>query len=569
MSFEQQVKDFAQSAAQQIASQIEERLAGLAADVTQAASADRVSVVRELRLAADAEVAKRSQEAVAAAQDEHARRLEEAASQARQEHARRLDEALAAARAEAARRQEDALDALREELLREKDAAVGAVRAELSREHEAALASAHAEITPQIDAAVALVRADATRTMADALSRARAESDTRLAQAIADARRDAASSAERDLAEARAEERQREMAGMERLRDAIRRLDAARTLTDVLDALAETAGQAAPRVAVFVLRGARLTGWRHSGFQEDIDPSRLEMSVDHPGLLSRALRAGRAVNTSESMPGDEAFASPFGPLSDDQAALAVPVRIGGETVAIVYADDAVEGRNVPSAFPEVIEVLSCHAARSLEVLTLSRAQAQAQAQAQAVAQAQAQAHAQALAQAQAQAQAHAEALAHAQAQIQARRPAAAPPPVPPAAPAATAVAAPPPAPAAMAPLPSPPLPAPAMAAGPDAPPSPRYAPHTRSFQPTGDEDEDAARRYARLLVSEIKLYHEAAVNEGRRNRNLLERLRPEIERAQHLYEERVPVQVRLKGDFFGQELVRTLAGGDPTLLGAR
>jgi hypothetical protein len=99
--------------------------------------------------------------------------------------------------------------------------------------------------------------------------------------------------------------------------------------------------------------------------------------------------------------------------------------------------------------------------------------------------------------------------------------------------------------------------------------TPRYAPQTRSFQPTGDEDEDAARRYARLLVSEIKLYHEPAVSEGRRNRNLLERLRTEIERAQRLYEERVPVQVRLKADFFGQELVRTLAGGDPTLLGSR
>ena len=36
----------------------------------------------------------------------------------------------------------------------------------------------------------------------------------------------------------------------------------------------------------------------------------------------------------------------------------------------------------------------------------------------------------------------------------------------------------------------------------------------------------AARRTARLLVSDIRLFHEPAVNEGRRHRNLLSRLGP-------------------------------------------
>ena len=36
----------------------------------------------------------------------------------------------------------------------------------------------------------------------------------------------------------------------------------------------------------------------------------------------------------------------------------------------------------------------------------------------------------------------------------------------------------------------------------------------------------AARRYARLLLSEIKLYNEAAVKAGREGRDLFERLRP-------------------------------------------
>jgi flagellar biosynthesis/type III secretory pathway protein FliH len=89
-------------------------------------------------------------------------------------------------------------------------------------------------------------------------------------------------------------------------------------------------------------------------------------------------------------------------------------------------------------------------------------------------------------------------------------------------------------------------------------------------RPAGDEasvEEDAsARRYARLLVSEIKLYHEAAVVDGRRDRDLATRLGGEIARARVLYEQRVPPQVRERADYFHDELVRTLANGDATLL---
>ena len=79
-------------------------------------------------------------------------------------------------------------------------------------------------------------------------------------------------------------------------------------------------------------------------------------------------------------------------------------------------------------------------------------------------------------------------------------------------------------------------------------------------------DDQGARRYARLLVSEIKLYNEAAVRDGRQQRDLLQRLRAEIDRAQRLYEERVPPAVG-RHAYFQQELVQTLADGDPALLG--
>jgi len=82
-----------------------------------------------------------------------------------------------------------------------------------------------------------------------------------------------------------------------------------------------------------------------------------------------------------------------------------------------------------------------------------------------------------------------------------------------------------------------------------------------------EEDDGSARRYARLLVSEIKLYNEAAVRTGRERRDLLERLRPEIDRARRLYEARVPLSIG-RATLFQQELVQTLAEGDPNLLGA-
>jgi hypothetical protein len=84
---------------------------------------------------------------------------------------------------------------------------------------------------------------------------------------------------------------------------------------------------------------------------------------------------------------------------------------------------------------------------------------------------------------------------------------------------------------------------------------------------SSDEEEQAAKRYARLLVSEIKLYNEAAVRTGREQRDLLKRLQPEIDRARRLYEQRIPAALRARTQLFDHELVQTLAGGEPSLLG--
>jgi hypothetical protein len=81
-----------------------------------------------------------------------------------------------------------------------------------------------------------------------------------------------------------------------------------------------------------------------------------------------------------------------------------------------------------------------------------------------------------------------------------------------------------------------------------------------------NEDEiQGARRYARLLVSEIKLYNEGAVRVGRERRDLRTRLHEEINRARRLYEQRVGASVPDRETFFHQELVQTLAQGDASL----
>jgi hypothetical protein len=76
-----------------------------------------------------------------------------------------------------------------------------------------------------------------------------------------------------------------------------------------------------------------------------------------------------------------------------------------------------------------------------------------------------------------------------------------------------------------------------------------------------------ARRFARLLVSEIKLYNENKVKEGRSNADLYDRLRDDIDRSRQMYDKRVAPPVAARHDYFHQELVNLLAEGDAGKLG--
>ena len=85
--------------------------------------------------------------------------------------------------------------------------------------------------------------------------------------------------------------------------------------------------------------------------------------------------------------------------------------------------------------------------------------------------------------------------------------------------------------------------------------------------PEDETRHEEARRFARLLVSEIKLYNEDEVDRGRANKDLHQRLKEDIARSLEMYEKRIPPEVRAEHDYFQEELVRILADGDADALG--
>ena len=277
-------------------------------------------------------------------------------------------------------------------------------------------------------------------------------------------------------AAAYAECRTADLAANERLVEAIRAIDAARSLTEALDALASCAGREAARVAVLLVRGGTLRGWRWIGFGEALD-ERHDFPVPSAdaGVIAEAARTGVAVSADSAAPRS---APAFAELPPGREVLAVPVQMSGQVIAVLYADQGADQTTGNLSWPATLEVLARHAARSLESMTAFRA-----------------------------------------AQVLTERPDIAS----------------------------------------------RTGQGTPAVPGGAGGPVETARRYARLLVSEIKLYHESAVLAGRRERNLTTRLGGEIERARLLYEQRVPAEARPK-DYFHEELVRTLADGDESLL---
>ena len=403
----------------------------------------------------------------------------------------------------------------------DRQTAVDAARAEAAGELE--------RLRAQSEAAIARATANAARERDEAIAKVREQAEGALVSSLAEAQSDAAETAKvaarteaeqavaSEINQARAEAKKGELAALaavSRLLDSVRRIDAEPSLSAVLDTLTELMAAEAGRVALFVVQDGRVRGWRFAGFGPEAGEARtLVLDSEAGGFLSRVLDERCAVVLPAGMRSDAVGQPPsFAKLPETGQALGVPVLIGGEAMVLVYADDVhTKDRTLLSQWCEAVELLARHAGHHLEALTADRAAR------------------------------FASGLVGAGGST----------PTPPDASTASTLAS----------TTSPPALSPAAVAAPEMP---TPAPATAGAD---SESEEAARRYARLLVSEIKLYNETAVNEGRAEKNLAERLRSEIDRARSLYEQRIPDTVRSRFLFFEQELVRTLADGDPSLLG--
>lgn len=445
-----------------------------------AADADRRVIAETDRIRREVERA--ATESTERAREEVRKNMEQAASESTAQLRDELEQAARHSTTRLREEMEQAAAHMSARLRDEMDHAMATERERASAEIEGERTRVQALLAAERDRSAEL---EAGRLKAQALTAALEE-----AQAAASREREATRSAAASLLAAQNEhraidaqavlaarvaERQAQLAVVDRLLGAVRTIDGARSLSDTLTNLARAAASVAPRAALFIVNGQELQGWKAAGFGDD-SPAALRFSEGDRAarvLLDRAVTTGRAVATAAEP------APSFARLPADRAGLAVPITVGGHSVAVLYADDGSAAEpEAPASWPEAIQVLAVHASACLEQITAVRTtQAMHQMSAAGA----------------------------------------------------------------------------AIPAG--------------AGTPAGNEGDSSARRYARLLVSEIKLYNEAAVRTGREKRDLLNRLGPEIERARRLYEERVSPAVGARATYFQQELVHTLADGDSALLG--
>jgi len=93
-------------------------------------------------------------------------------------------------------------------------------------------------------------------------------------------------------------------------------------------------------------------------------------------------------------------------------------------------------------------------------------------------------------------------------------------------------------------------------------------PPVPAISPEDQEVHRKAQRFAHLLVDEIKLYNQAKVAEGRKSKDLYDRLKDAIEKSRATYQKRYGNTVAASGNYFQHEIIRSLAEDDLSIMGA-
>ncbi len=301
------------------------------------------------------------------------------------------------------------------------------------------------------------------------------------------------------------------------LNEALASIQGSSSQAEILSALLDGLARFNGRAALFVVRGAAAQGWQARGLLENeaIKGFALDTSA---GLAARAVQT-RVPATGPSAEFDSHFFSAFGTPIDGNS-LVLPLVVRDKVAALIYSDAGTLAAGSVDA--SAAELLVRAAAVWIELSIVRRS---------------------------------------------------APPPAaePPVARAA-AVSAGAPSVEVAASASSPAVPEPPAVAVPVQleTAAPIVVPSTPepAIPPEEDELHRKARRFAKLLVEEIKLYNQAQVAEGRLKEDLYERLKNDIDKSRASYEKRYGQSAAASADYFTQELIRILADGNSALLGS-
>lgn len=370
---------------------------------------------------------------------------------------------------------------------------------------------------------------------------------------------------------------------------AISEIDEQESQADILKILVNRAAAFAPRVAFFVIKGEQCIGWRARGFQGTVGDNAIHQMTFALGADTAVGDAAKSCETWSGGPGshseDHVILNRMGDEPPPRI-VAVPLVVRKRAVAVLYADSA--NLDSEAINLEALETLVRVSGMAVELLAARSAPAQAAAPAVEAAPAEAPAAEPPTEEAQApEPSAYTPVAEYDEITpvVEESAPPSAPPEVQPevvaAEPEPVAQAEPQLEPAVEAPQPAPSLnqppevdtsaPPAAETSAPPAAPRRRYGADVElPVEVSSDEERrqhNDARRFARLLVSEIKLYNEEKVLQGRAQSDLYPRLREYIDRSREMYAKRVKPEVAQKYDYFHHELINTLAEGDAARLG--
>lgn len=285
---------------------------------------------------------------------------------------------------------------------------------------------------------------------------------------------------------------------------------------EILRALLDNTVLYSGRAALFVIKAGVATGWQGTSFSNNESIKDFSLDVSS-GLAARVMQSRTAESGSASEI-DQHFISKFGAASNSNA-IVLPLLLKDKISALVYADAGTAGGTLDDA---ALDVLVRATSAWLEVISQRK-------------------------------QAHKEGAAEpevAHSVPAANDPFATHTPIHTAKAQHGAEAAP----AAMS--------AAAAWGGPAA--------VSAAEIPAGADGEihRKAQRFARLLMDDIKLYNQAKVSEGRKHKDLYDRLKEDIEKSRTTYHKRYGNTLAGAADYFHQELIRSLAEDDVSLLGS-